>query len=83
MNFIQEALTSQTFGNLSQLSRSCLCFIREREDRLQELKNKKTEFQSGMWNVNSILMGGLGNDPEIEGKEISGHFLCNHISICG
>ena len=47
-------------------------FCRERQERMQELKTQKTEFQSGMWNVNSILMGGLGKDPELEG-----HFAVN------
>ncbi|XP_033125153.1 coiled-coil domain-containing protein 87-like [Anneissia japonica] len=43
--------------------------LKEREEKLNELKSKKTEFTSGMWNVNSVMLGGLGNDPEIEVEE--------------
>ena len=43
-------------------------FFREKEKKLEEMKTQKTEFKEGFWNVNSILMGGLGKDPVIEGK---------------
>jgi len=26
----------------------------------------KTEYQAGMWNVNSVMMGGLGKDPQLD-----------------
>ena len=42
--------------------------FRERERKLAELKSLKTEYQPGMWNVNSIFLGGLGNEPEVNGK---------------
>ena len=42
----------------------------EREKKLQELRSRKSEYTEGMWNVNSVLMGGLGNDPQLEGKLI-------------
>ncbi|XP_071795069.1 coiled-coil domain-containing protein 87-like [Asterias amurensis] len=51
------------------LSSSKMAKQRERQERMQELKTQKTEFQSGMWNVNAILMGGLGKDPELEDEE--------------
>ncbi|XP_038071406.1 coiled-coil domain-containing protein 87-like isoform X2 [Patiria miniata] len=51
------------------LSSSKMAKQRDRDERLKELKNQKTDFQSGMWNVNSVLMGGLGKDPEVEEEE--------------
>ncbi|XP_078689283.1 coiled-coil domain-containing protein 87-like isoform X4 [Branchiostoma floridae x Branchiostoma belcheri] len=41
----------------------------EKEQKIEELRQKKTEFVSGMWNVNSILLGGLGRDPSVEDDE--------------
>ncbi|XP_022100889.1 coiled-coil domain-containing protein 87-like isoform X2 [Acanthaster planci] len=51
------------------LSSSKMAKQRERQEKLRELKNQKTDFQAGMWNVNSVLMGGLGRDPELEEEE--------------
>ena len=34
---------------------------------MEELKTQKAEYTPGLWNVNTVLMGGLGNDPELEG----------------
>jgi hypothetical protein len=31
------------------------------------LRTEKTKFEEGMWNVNTVFMGGLGRDPHIEG----------------
>lgn len=39
----------------------------ERQKKLQELKKEKTKFEEGMWNVNTVFMGGLGRDPHVEG----------------
>lgn len=38
---------------------------REKEKKLEELKQEKNKYEEGMWNVNSILLGGLGRDPII------------------
>ena len=35
--------------------------------RLEELRSAKSEYRVGFWNVNSVLLGGLGNEPEIAG----------------
>ena len=40
---------------------------REIQEKRKELERQKTEYQEGMWNVNSILLGGLGRDPLHEG----------------
>lgn len=40
---------------------------RERDQKLEELRAQKTEFKEGMWNVNSVMLGGLGKDPELQG----------------
>ncbi|XP_043943839.1 coiled-coil domain-containing protein 87 isoform X2 [Protopterus annectens] len=42
---------------------------REKDLKLAELKLKKEEFISGMWNVNSIMLGGLGKDPTLEDEQ--------------
>ncbi|PVD19306.1 hypothetical protein C0Q70_19793 [Pomacea canaliculata] len=39
---------------------------RERDQKLEELRAQKTEFKEGMWNVNSVMLGGLGKDPELQ-----------------
>ena len=39
--------------------------FREREKKIEELKQEKTRYEEGMWNVNAVLMGGLGKDPII------------------
>lgn len=36
---------------------------RERDRKMDELRAVKNEFKEGLWNVNSVLMGGLGKDP--------------------
>lgn len=35
--------------------------------KLQEMRGKKQEFTAGMWNAQTIFMGGLGKDPDVEG----------------
>ena len=35
---------------------------------MQELKALKTEYSDGFWNANSVLMGGLGHEPYIDGE---------------
>ena len=39
--------------------------FREKEKKIEELKQEKTKYEEGMWNVNAVLMGGLGKDPII------------------
>lgn len=48
---------------------------REREKKLAELKSIKTEYQPGVWNVNAILLGGLGNEPDVDGKLLCHYYL--------
>ena len=36
--------------------------------KLNEIRAQKTEYQEGFWNVNSVMLGGLGRDPNIEGE---------------
>ena len=38
----------------------------DKEQKLQQLKDQKTVYQSGQWNPRAVLMGGLGKDPEVE-----------------
>ncbi|XP_048734506.1 coiled-coil domain-containing protein 87-like isoform X3 [Ostrea edulis] len=44
---------------------SKLAELKEKEKKLEELKQEKNKYEEGMWNVNSILLGGLGRDPII------------------
>ncbi|XP_070542680.1 coiled-coil domain-containing protein 87-like isoform X2 [Ptychodera flava] len=43
--------------------------MRARKEKVNELKREKSAFKPGEWNVNSVLMGGLGRDPEVEMEE--------------
>ncbi|XP_020621129.1 coiled-coil domain-containing protein 87-like [Orbicella faveolata] len=47
-----------------------MALLREREKKLAELKSIKTEYQPGVWNVNSVLLGGLGNEPDVDEEEL-------------
>lgn len=38
---------------------------REKVRKMAELRTIKTEYKEGFWNANSVLMGGLGKDPEL------------------
>ena len=50
-----------------------LCVSRELDAKLAELRSQKTEYKEGYWNCNTILIGGLGKDPVIEGKQLVPH----------
>lgn len=45
--------------------------FREREHKLAKLKKEKEEYTPGLWNSKSVMLGGLGKDPEIEGEDHS------------
>ena len=36
---------------------------RAKEDRWQKRHKQKSHYEAGMWNVNAVMMGGLGGDP--------------------
>lgn len=36
--------------------------------KLNEMRSKKQEYTSGMWNAQTVLLGGLGKDPDVEGR---------------
>ena len=42
---------------------------REREKLIDNLRNRKAAFQPGVWNADTVLLGGLGKDPELDEKE--------------
>ena len=44
-------------------------FLREREKLLHDLRSRKAAFQPGVWNADTVLLGGLGKDPELDEKE--------------
>lgn len=37
---------------------------RAKEKRRLELLQQKTSFTPGLWNINTVVIGGLGKDPE-------------------
>ena len=36
---------------------------------------EKNKFESGMWNANAVMMGGLGKEPELEEESVGGSGL--------
>ncbi|XP_071373215.1 coiled-coil domain-containing protein 87 [Centroberyx affinis] len=42
--------------------------LKRRREKMEALKRKKQEYVTGMWNVNSVLLGGLWKDPTLEGR---------------
>ena len=40
--------------------------------RREERYKKKTQYEQGMWNVNTVMMGGLGGDPDSSGSSSEG-----------
>ena len=58
--------------------------MKEREKRdqlLQAMLEEKNKIVPGFWNANSIMMGGLGKDPELEEGNLSGHLTPEKISL--
>ena len=41
---------------------------RARTKKMEALKRMKQEYVTGVWNVNTVLFGGLWNEPVLEGK---------------
>ena len=41
---------------------------RAKQARCAEQYRSKNQYQRGMWNVNTVLMGGLGEDPDSSGS---------------
>lgn len=37
---------------------------------MAELRSLKSDFKPGVWNVNAVLLGGLGKEPEVDGKDL-------------
>ena len=37
------------------------------QEKLAELQAQKKQYQTGFWNVNTILLGGLGKTPVVDG----------------
>ena len=35
---------------------------------MEEVRSAKSEFREGFWNASSVLLGGLGRDPDAEGR---------------
>ena len=48
----------------SRLFNSC----RAKRAKCEESYHRKNHFEQGLWNVNTVLMGGLGGDPDATGS---------------
>ena len=61
---------SDLFGNhiFGFPTRWLISFFREKEKKIEEMKSQKNEYKEGFWNVNTVLLGGLGKDPVLEGN---------------
>ena len=61
---------SDLFGNhiFGFPTRRLISFFREKEKKIEEMKSQKNEYKEGFWNVNTVLLGGLGKDPVLEGN---------------
>lgn len=46
-----------------------LFVYRAKEARWRKLQEKKSCYEAGTWNVNAVMMGGLGGDPETSSSE--------------
>ena len=55
----------------------CVCVLhRAKHGKREERYRKKTQYEQGMWNVNTVLMGGLGGDPHSSGSSSEeGNFM--------
>ncbi|CAF4228060.1 unnamed protein product, partial [Rotaria sp. Silwood2] len=43
--------------------------LKEREDKIAELKERKNKFEQGVWNAESVSLGGLGHDPVLNSED--------------
>ncbi|KAM5170264.1 coiled-coil domain-containing protein 87 [Mantella aurantiaca] len=43
---------------------------RQRERKIAELRAEKQSYSPGMWNVNSVMLGGLGSDPPLHDADL-------------
>ncbi|CAH2277403.1 Hypothetical predicted protein [Pelobates cultripes] len=39
---------------------------RERDKKIADLRAEKQNYMPGMWNINSVMLGGLGSDPSLQ-----------------
>jgi len=42
------------------------CRVVKHGDRLSDLRAVKMEYKAGLWNVNSVMLGGLGKDLQVD-----------------
>jgi hypothetical protein len=43
--------------------------LKEREEKISQLKDRKNKFEQGVWNAESIFLGGLGHEPILNPAE--------------
>ena len=52
-------------------------FCREKELRRQQRYCDKSHYEHGVWNVNTVMMGGLGGDPDLSSASDEGILKCS------
>ena len=58
-------LSEEDQALLDQRSRA----LKEREEKITQLKQRKHRFEQGQWNAESVFLGGLGHDPMLNPDE--------------
>lgn len=66
--------------------RLILCACRAKEERKRQRYRAKSLYQHGVWNIHTVTMGGLGEDPDgsssdEEGREKQHHYDRSSIFI--
>ncbi len=69
----------------------CVCGVyRAQEARRRQRYSAKSRYEAGLWNVNTVTMGGLGGDPEASSDEgvttcivsLHVHVVISELSLC-
>ena len=76
------ALYRYMYNVLRVLVLRCVYLRRAKRAKCEERYRRKNQYEQGMWNVNTVLMGGLGGDPDSAGSSgEEGNILLN-MSAC-
>ena len=70
---------------VTSLTIKYMCYNhRAKHAKREERYRKKTQYKQGMWNVNTVMMGGLGVDPHSSGSSSEeGHIqYIMHKRVC-
>ena len=74
-NTASACLSPETHFPPTSLSLSLSLSLRAKELRRQQRYRDKSHYQPGVWNVNTVLMGGLGADPDSSSSSEEGRTM--------